>query len=38
MDIFDILGPIMVGLRETALGGLAATPTGRAVKERMARQ
>ena len=23
-------------LRETALGGLAATPTGRAVKERMA--
>lgn len=38
MDIFDILGPLMVGLRETAPGGPAATPTGRAVKERMAQQ
>ena len=38
-DVIDCMGEvgrrIPVELRETALGGLAATPTGKAVKERM---
>ena len=39
-EVIDAMGEVgrrlPVELRETALGGLAATPTGRAVKERMA--
>ena len=41
-EVIDAMGEVgrrmPVELRETALGGLAATPTGRAVKERMAQQ
>ena len=39
-EVIDAMGEVgrrlPMELRETALGGLAATPTGRAVKERMA--
>ena len=38
-EVIDCMGEvgrrIPVELRETALGGLAATPTGKAVKERI---
>ena len=41
-EVIDCMGDvgrrIPMELRETALGGLAVTPTGRAVKERMERQ
>ncbi len=41
-EVIDCMGEvgrrIPMELRETALGGLAATPTGKAVKERMNRQ
>ena len=39
-EVIDAMGEVgrrlPMELRETALGGLAATPTGRAIKERMA--
>ena len=41
-EVIDAMGEVgrrmPVELRKTALGGLAATPTGRAVKVRMAQQ
>ena len=41
-EVIDAMGEVgrrmPVELRETALGGLAATPTGREVKRRMAQQ
>ena len=40
-EVIDAMGEVgrrmPVEFRETALGGLAATPTGKAVKERMPR-
>ena len=41
-EVIDCMGEVgrrmPMEMRETALGGLAATPTGKAVKERMEQQ